>query len=369
MNGFSHLNCQSPWIRFRGFIFLKSGLNLYKLLIRPFLFSIDPERAHELVLGMASNLKITYPVFRSAYSPGISKEVSIGSVNFRNRLGLAAGFDKNGAAIDFWDALGFSHVEVGTVTPLPQPGNEKPRIFRLPKDSALINRLGFNNDGADVIRKNILKARTNISRDFIIGINIGKNKSTPVEYAVSDYLICFEMMFDVADYFTVNVSSPNTPGLRQLQDEEHLALLLSELSSLNRKISVREKKSEKEIFLKIAPDMNDETLRSVFEICTLNNISAIIGTNTSVDRQGLTTVIDQAGGLSGRPIAGKSNRILSGLSELKRSSSGKTPDLIGVGGVFSKEDFEEKLRLGASLVQVYTGFIYEGPGMIRRLLS
>jgi len=363
------MNCQSPWTCFRGFIFSKADLNPYKSILRPLLFSIDPEKAHELVLGLASNLKFTYPVFHSAYSPGVSEEVSIGSVKFRNRLGLAAGFDKNGVAIEFWDALGFSHVEVGTVTPLPQPGNEKPRIFRLPKDSALINRLGFNNSGADVIRSNIIKARTKLRNDFVIGVNIGKNKQTPVDKAVGDYLICFEKMYDVADYFTVNVSSPNTPGLRQLQDEEHLAVLLSELSSLNKNISLRNNLREKEIFLKIAPDVSEETLRSVFDICTLNSITAIIATNTTIGRQGLTTVIDQTGGLSGRPISGKSNEILSKLNVLKRSSSGKTPDLIGVGGVFTKNDFEEKLRLGASLVQVYTGFIYEGPGMIRALLS
>ena len=318
---------------------------------------------------MASNLKIIYPAFRSAYSPGVSDSVCIGKVRFRNRLGLAAGFDKNGAAIEFWDALGFSHVEVGTVTPLPQPGNDKPRIFRLPKDSALINRLGFNNAGADVIRRNIINARTGISNDFIIGVNIGKNKQTSVDNAVSDYLICFEKMFDVADYFTINVSSPNTPGLRQLQDEEHLAVLLSEMTSLNKKISLQNNQSEKEIFLKIAPDVSDETLWTVFKTCTLNKISAIIAANTTIDRQGLTTVIDQSGGLSGRPVSGKSNQILSKLNELKLATSGDTPKLIGVGGVFNKKDFEEKLRLGASIVQVYTGFIYEGPGMIRELLS
>lgn len=197
------------------------------------MFSIDPERAHELALGFITRMKLAYPLFHSAYSPVNNDPVKIGPLTFRNRLGLAAGFDKNGVAIEFWDALGFSHVEVGTVTPLPQPGNEMPRIFRLPKDSALINRLGFNNLGADAVRANILRARKKVSNDFIIGVNIGKNKLTPVEDAVNDYTTCLEKLYDSADYFTVNVSSPNTPGLRQLQDEVHLAELLSKISALN----------------------------------------------------------------------------------------------------------------------------------------
>ncbi|MBK6504762.1 MAG: quinone-dependent dihydroorotate dehydrogenase [Ignavibacteria bacterium] len=342
---------------------------MYKSIIRPLLFTIDPERAHELALGMITKLKLAYPLFHSGYSPVNNDPVKIGPLTFRNRLGLAAGFDKNGTAIEFWDALGFSHVEVGTVTPLPQPGNELPRIFRLPKDSALINRLGFNNRGADAVRTNILKARKKVSNDFVIGVNIGKNKSTPVEDAVKDYTTCFEKMYDAADYFTVNVSSPNTPGLWQLQDEEHLAELLSKISALNNSISSQKQVRNKDIFLKIAPDINDETLHSIFNICTANEITGIIATNTTIGRTGLQTVIDQQGGLSGKPVFGKSNEVLGKLNELRKASSHKTPELIGVGGVFTKSDYKEKLRLGASLVQVYTGFVYEGPGMIKELLN
>lgn len=333
------------------------------------MFSIDPERAHELALGFITRMKLAYPLFHSAYSPVNNDPVKIGPLTFRNRLGLAAGFDKNGVAIEFWDALGFSHVEVGTVTPLPQPGNEMPRIFRLPKDSALINRLGFNNLGADAVRANILRARKKVSNDFIIGVNIGKNKLTPVEDAVNDYTTCLEKLYDSADYFTVNVSSPNTPGLRQLQDEDHLAELLSKLSALNNSISSQRQSRNKDIFLKIAPDINDETLHSIFNICTANEITGIIATNTTIERSGLQTVIDQQGGLSGRPVFGKSNEVLGKLNALRKSSSHKTPTLIGIGGVFTKSDYKEKIKLGASLVQVYTGFIYEGPAMIRKLLK
>ncbi len=308
-------------------------------------------------------------IIRSAFSPGKCIPVTIGQLKFRNPLGLAAGFDKNGKAIELWDALGFSHAEIGTVTPKPQPGNDKPRIFRLKEDNALINRLGFNNAGADAVRQNIFKARQNVSSDFVIGVNIGKNKNTGLDDAVSDYLMCFEILFDAGDYFTVNVSSPNTPGLRQLQDDEHLKFLLSSLSELNFKLSRSKNLKPKNIFLKIAPDVSSDSIESIYKICSDNNITAIIATNTTITRSGLKLALEEAGGLSGKPLTELSNSVLAELNSVRSKLNGRRVGLIGVGGVFSKNDYERKLSLGASLVQVYTGFVYEGPGIVKKLLN
>lgn len=344
-------------------------LNLYKLLLRPLLFRIDPETAHERVMKAVARLKPLYGLFSASYSESGSGSVEVGKLRFRSRLGLAAGFDKNGEAVCFWDAVGFSHVEVGTVTPLPQPGNPKPRVFRLPADSGIINRLGFNNKGAEVIRENILNARKHVSRDFIIGVNIGKNKATPVENAVTDYVKCFEILFEAADYFTVNVSSPNTPGLRQLQKEDLLDELLTALNSANEKNAKANATAPKDIYLKIAPDIDEITLRKIFDICIRRNVAAIIATNTTVSRKGLATELAEEGGLSGRPLNKLSDSILKRLGEESRFAKGKAPELIGVGGVFERADFERKLSLGAKLVQVYTGFIYEGPAIIKNILK
>lgn len=344
-------------------------LNLYKSLLRPLLFRIDPETAHERVMKAVARLKPLYGLFSASYSESGSGSVEVGKLRFRSRLGLAAGFDKNGEAVCFWDAVGFSHVEVGTVTPLPQPGNPKPRVFRLPADSGIINRLGFNNKGAEVIRENILNARKHVSRDFIIGVNIGKNKATPVENAVTDYVKCFEILFEAADYFTVNVSSPNTPGLRQLQKEDLLDELLTALNSANEKNAKANATAPKDIYLKIAPDIDEITLRKIFDICIRRNVAAIIATNTTVSRKGLATELAEEGGLSGRPLNKLSDSILKRLGEESRFAKGKAPELIGVGGVFERADFERKLSLGAKLVQVYTGFIYEGPAIIKNILK
>lgn len=344
-------------------------LNLYKSLLRPLLFRIDPETAHERVMKAVARLKPLYGLFSASYSESGSGSVEVGKLRFRSRLGLAAGFDKNGEAVCFWDAVGFSHVEVGTVTPLPQPGNPKPRVFRLPADSGIINRLGFNNKGAEVIRENILNARKHVSRDFIIGVNIGKNKATPVENAVTDYVKCFEILFEAADYFTVNVSSPNTPGLRQLQKEDLLDELLTALNSANEKNAMANATAPKDIYLKIAPDIDEITLRKIFDICIRRNVAAIIATNTTVSRKGLATEPAEEGGLSGRPLNKLSDSILKRLGEESRFAKGKAPELIGVGGVFERADFERKLSLGAKLVQVYTGFIYEGPAIIKNILK
>lgn len=309
-----------------------------------------------------------YPIFNRIYSPRNRSEIVIKNVTFKNSLGLAAGFDKNGIALRFWEAIGFSHAEVGTVTPHPQPGNDKPRIFRLKKDEALINRLGFNNKGADEIRNNILEAKKLTKKDFMIGVNIGKNKATPIKDAVNDYRICFEKLFDAADYYTINISSPNTEGLRLLQEEVHLDKLLAEIQILNIEISKSKSSSLKCIFLKIAPDITDEMTEMIYNISIKNNITGIIATNTTVQRIKLNTVINEQGGLSGKPLKPMSDKILKKLNILNIKNNNALI-LIGVGGIFSRKDYEDKINSGALLAQVYTGFIYEGPSILKKILS
>lgn len=338
-------------------------------LIKPILFLFDPEKVHNFTMCFLSRAKILYPLFRMMYNPGVSENVVIGGLAFKNRLGLAAGLDKNGAAIGFWNAIGFSHVEVGTVTPLPQPGNDKPRIFRLKKDKALINRLGFNNIGADRIRENILKARKRIGNEMVIGVNIGKNKNTPIENAKDDYVKCMTIMYDAADYFTINISSPNTAQLRELQKEEHLDELLSEMEKLNKKLAVEHNVKARPIFLKIAPDLEESGIGDIYRLAVKSNLTGIIASNTTVSRDGLKERINQAGGLSGKPVQGKSDLVLQKLNELNLQNENGKLVLIGVGGVFGKNNFENKRRNGAELVQVYTGFIYEGPGILKKILN
>lgn len=341
---------------------------MYRFLIRPVFFLFDAEKIHETVLKYFSKSRLLFPLLRKLYAPSIDNEVKVNNLNFIHPLGLAAGFDKNGIAIGLWQALGFSHIEVGTVTPVGQEGNPKPRIFRLKKDKALINRLGFNNRGADKVRENILETRKSIKPGFIIGVNIGKNKNTSVKDAFEDYKICFEKLYDVADYFTLNISSPNTEGLRKLHEEDHLDNLLSEIQKLNSEISSQKKSELKNIFLKISPDMNDEMIEMVFKLSLKHKIGGIIATNTTVERHGLQDQINQQGGLSGKPLKPLADRVLKKLHELN-SESGNKMYLIGVGGVFDRNDFNTKMNYGSSLVQVYTGFIYNGPSIIRKLLS
>ena len=338
-------------------------------LIRSILFLFDAERVHNFTMWFLSRAKFLYPIFRLIYNPGINDLTFLSGLRFRNRLGLAAGLDKNGVSIRFWDAIGFSHIEVGTVTPLPQPGNDKPRIFRLRKDKALINRLGFNNKGATVIRQNVLKARRKISKDFLIGVNIGKNKITPLDKAREDYIKCMEIMYDCADYFTVNISSPNTEQLRELQKGEHLDELLTKLEKLNESLATEQNIKAKPIFLKIAPDLENEGIDTIYSMVKKSNLAGIIATNTTISREGLSTSVNEAGGLSGKPIKEKSDKVLKHLNELKLKNENGNMVLIGVGGVFGKDDYEDKLRNGASLIQVYTGFIYEGPGLIKKILK
>jgi len=340
---------------------------IYRL-IRSILFLFNPETVHNFVFWILRFLKWSFPMLRPFFSFNeVSNEFTINGLKFRNRLGVAAGLDKDGEVIEFWDAVGFSHVEVGTVTPLPQPGNPKPRLFRLVKDEGIINRMGFNNKGAEKLKKKIREAKKRIRKDFIIGVNIGKNKDTPLEKAFEDYAICLETLYEEADYFTINISSPNTEGLRTLQEEENLNTLLFEIIMKRNEIVKDKKLPEKNIFLKIAPDLNEEEIKKIYETAVNYGLNGIIATNTTITRDNLKTVIDETGGLSGKPIKTLSDSVLKTLSTLNQDR--KDFVLIGAGGVFSKSDYKDKMISGSDLVQVYTGIIYEGFGITRKILK
>jgi dihydroorotate dehydrogenase len=286
----------------------------------------------------------------------LAKEVF--GLSFKNPVGLAAGFDKNAEYIEDLASFGFGFIEIGTVTPLPQPGNPKPRMFRLPADEGLINRMGFNNQGVDVVADRLSRVERN---GLIIGGNIGKNKTTPNEKAVDDYVICFDRLFDVVDYFVVNVSSPNTPGLRELQEKEPLLHILNTLQKRNTKDGL-----SKPILLKIAPDLSEAQLDDIVEIVLESKIAGLIATNTTLNRDGLAsakTLTGEAGGLSGKPLSQRATEV---IAYLNKKSKNAFP-IIGVGGIHSAKDALEKLEAGASLVQIYTGFIYEGPGLVKAI--
>jgi dihydroorotate dehydrogenase len=334
---------------------------MYKRIIRPVLFLLDPEMVHRLICAILK-LPLVPLIVKWIFSGReISRQTAFCGLIFSNPVGLAAGFDKDGELTDQLAVLGYGFVEIGTVTPLPQPGNEKPRLFRLPKDEALINRMGFNNAGVEQVRANLLKSK----RKCIIGVNIGKNKNTPNTQAVNDYAICFSRLHDVADYFVVNVSSPNTPGLRELQDKEALTELLSHLQSLN-----RAEEKQKPVFLKIAPDLSNVQLDDIISVVLDTGIAGIIATNTTVNRDHISSDnrrIEQigSGGLSGKPLKDRATEVIRYLS----SKSAGTIPIIGVGGILSARDAREKIAAGAALVQLYTGFIYEGPSIIKKILK
>jgi dihydroorotate dehydrogenase len=342
---------------------------IYKILIRPILFYFNAEAVHNFITRLITTFSFLCPVLKFHFRYDKKNPFEINGLKFRNRLGLAAGFDKNGEAIRFWDAIGFSHVEVGTVTPEPQPGNTKPRLFRLVLDKGIINRMGFNNKGADEVLKNISKARKFISSDFIIGVNIGKNKTTPIEKACEDYKICLEKLYDSADYFAINVSSPNTEGLRELQVGENLINLLKEITLLNNKLAKERNKPPKVIFLKIAPELSENELEEIYRRVIRYDINGIIATNTTVTKYDMLETFVEDGGLSGSPLFEPSNKILNQLNELNLKNKYDKISLIGVGGVFNKKDYNDKLNNGADLVQIYTGFIYEGLRIIKKILS
>jgi dihydroorotate dehydrogenase len=336
---------------------------MYKL-IKPLLFQFDPETIHYVVTGALRRVNRIWGVkslFKNLYQLEDKRLVrEVLGLKFKNPIGLAAGFDKNASMIEELAEFGFGFIEIGTVTPLPQPGNEKPRMFRLPQDDALINRMGFNNQGVDVVAARLKQVNR---KGLIIGGNIGKNKLTPNEDAVSDYIKCFDRLFDVVDYFVVNVSSPNTPGLRELQEKEPLKHILNTLQQRNNKNQV-----SRPILLKIAPDLTNSQLDDIIEIVMETKIAGVIATNTTISRDDLLSsenLKKESGGLSGKPLTARSTEVIRYLSE----HSNKSFVIIGVGGIHSPEDAIEKIQAGASLIQLYTGFIYEGPGLVKRILK
>ncbi len=329
-------------------------------LARPFLFGLDPEAAHDLTLGTIARLQNT-PAQCLWAQARVDDPVTVAGLRFPNRVGLAAGLDKNGRCIDGLGAMGFGFIEVGTVTPKAQPGNPKPRMFRLPQADALINRLGFNNEGLDSFLANVRRARSFRAAGGILGLNIGKNAATPIEQAVDDYLAGLTGVFPYADYVTVNISSPNTKNLRALQGDEALDALLGALTE--RKALLEQQQARRvPMFLKIAPDLDDEQIAVIAATLQRHGMDGVIATNTTIARdavQGLPHA-DETGGLSGAPVRAASNRVVRAL----RAALGPGFPIIGVGGVMSADDARAKIDAGADLVQVYTGFIYRGPALV-----
>ena len=335
---------------------------MYKSLLRPLLFRLPPERAHHFTFNLVKNLHklpgfgaITRQKFSQAKP---NQALELWGLEFPNRVGLAAGFDKDGKLFNELFNYGFGFIEVGTVTPKAQPGNPQPRMFRLPADEGLINRMGFNNEGVDALVERLKKRK---NKHQILGGNIGKNKSTPNEKALDDYLICFKKLHPWVDYFVVNVSSPNTPNLRDLQEKEPLKRILNALKKENSTY-----KNPKPILLKIAPDLTNAQLDDIVEIVEDTAIDGLIATNTTISRDHLNTPENTveaigAGGLSGKPVRERSTEVIRYLRQRTHSP------IIAVGGIFTAKDVQEKLAAGAQLVQVYTGFIYEGPGMVKRI--
>jgi len=333
---------------------------MYKTLVRPILFNFDPEKVHHFTFKMiriVSKIPFLSSLFRGLYQVTDKKlEREVFGLTFKNPVGLAAGFDKDAKLFNELYNFGFGFIEIGTLTPKPQSGNPKKRLFRLKSDSAIINRMGFNNGGVEEAVKRLKK-----NKGVLIGGNIGKNKLTPNENAVDDYKACFDTLFEYVDYFVVNVSSPNTPNLRALQDKEPLTKLLKALQEENKK-----KPSQKPILLKIAPDLSDEQLLDIIEIVKDTKISGVIASNTTISRKGLRsniTLANEKGGLSGKPLTHRSTEV---IRFLHQKSNGSFP-IIGVGGIHTAKDALEKLEAGASLVQLYTGFIYEGPKLIKEI--
>ena len=331
---------------------------MYKLLIRPLLFWFDPEKVHYFTFSairFVSKIPGFSSFFRAIYAVEDKRlETEVFGLKFKNPVGLAAGFDKDAVLYKELSNFGFGFIEIGTLTPKAQDGNPKKRLFRLKQDGAIINRMGFNNKG---IPAAIEKLKQN--KDVLIGGNIGKNKLTPNENAVDDYVFCFEALFDYVDYFVVNVSSPNTPNLRELQEKEPLTKLLQTLQDLNLARPI-----QKPILLKIAPDLTDEQLLDIIDIVNTTKIAGVIATNTTISREGLQSENKaEVGGLSGKPLTLRSTEVIRFLSQ----KSNKSFPIIGVGGIHSAQDAIDKLEAGASLIQLYTGFIYEGPALVKAI--
>lgn len=331
---------------------------MYKIFIRPILFCFDPEEVHYFTFSfirIVSKIPGFPSLFRFLYQVNDKRlETEVFGLKFKNPVGLAAGFDKDASLYSELSNFGFGSIEIGTLTPKAQPGNDKKRLFRLKEDSAIINRMGFNNGGVlDAVE------RLKKNKGVLIGGNIGKNKVTPNEEATSDYEICFDALYDYVDYFVVNVSSPNTPNLRALQEKEPLTQLLQTLQNKN-----LAKPKQKPVLLKIAPDLTDEQLLDIIDIVKETKIAGVIATNTTISRKGLHSCNQtEMGGLSGKPLTSRSTEVIRFLSE----KSNKAFPIIGVGGIHSAEDALEKLEAGASLLQLYTGFIYEGPALVKKI--
>jgi dihydroorotate dehydrogenase len=331
-------------------------------LARPFLFGLDPETAHELTMNSLARTQGT-PLSAIYCSSKVSDPIELAGLKFPNRVGLAAGLDKNARCIDGLAAMGFGFVEVGTVTPKAQPGNPKPRMFRLPEANALINRLGFNNDGLDAFLVNVQKSavRQKNAKNLLLGLNIGKNAATPIENAVDDYLICLDGVYPHADYVTVNISSPNTKNLRALQSDEALDALLGRIAE-RRETLARQHGKRVPIFVKIAPDLDDAQIGVIASTLQRHAMDGVVATNTTLSRDAVKGLryAEEAGGLSGAPVLEASNRVIRQL----RAALGKGFPIIGVGGVMSGADAVSKIKAGADVVQIYTGLIYKGPGLV-----
>jgi len=327
------------------------------LLARPFFFSMDPERAHELAMAAIDGATATGALRLVSGAP-IDDPVQVMGLQFRNRIGLAAGLDKNGAHVDGFATMGFGFVEVGTVTPRPQPGNPRPRMFRLPKAQALINRMGFNNDGVDAFVANVSRARFR----GVLGLNIGKNADTPLERATDDYLVCLERVYSKASYVTVNISSPNTKDLRKLQGADELDAMLAALRDRQQRLADAQGRYVP-LALKIAPDLEDAQIESIAAKLVAHRIDGVIATNTTISREAVLGLphAQEAGGLSGAPVRDASNRVIRALRQLLPPGY----PIIGVGGVMSGREACEKIDAGATLVQIYTGLIYRGPTLVR----
>lgn len=323
-------------------------------LARGALFALDAERSHELTIALLSR----HPALASAVAGRLVHDpVRLMGLEFRNRVGLAAGLDKNGEAIEAFDRMGFGFIEVGTVTPRPQPGNARPRLFRLPEASALINRFGFNNQGVDALVKRAACAR----RHAVLGINIGKNADTPIENAVNDYLLCLQKVYAVADYITINISSPNTKGLRDLQQSQLFDQLLEKIAEARESLMQRHGK-RRPLLVKIAPDVDAEQLTAIAEATRRHGIDGLIATNTTISRVGVEQLqhAQEAGGLSGAPLRERATEVIRQL----RERLGPDYPLIGVGGLLSAADAAARYEAGADLVQIYTGLIYRGPQLV-----
>ncbi len=332
-------------------------------LARPLLFKMDPEAAHELTLDKLEKLQHS-PLMCLASQPRIDDPVTLAGLQFPNRVGLAAGLDKNARCIDAWSALGFGFVEVGTVTPKGQPGNPRPRMFRIPAKEALNNRLGFNNDGLDAFITNVRKSKLRQNPKaggMLLGLNIGKNAATPIERATDDYLVCLAGVYPHADYVTVNISSPNTKNLRELQSDEALDQLLGALAARRTELA-QQHGAYKPVFVKIAPDLDEAQVAVIADTLKRHGMDGVVATNTTLSREAVKGLkhAEEAGGLSGAPVLEASNAVIRQL----RARLGKDYPIIGVGGILSGADALSKIAAGADVVQIYSGMIYKGPGLV-----